>query len=82
MSILRQSTQLSSDCDIMFVVGTSALVQPAASLPLAALEAGAKLVEINPEPTPLTPYANFSFRGKAGEVLPKINESLKKIREI
>jgi len=82
MGILRQSTQLSSDCDIMFVVGTSALVQPAASLPLAALEAGAKLVEINPEPTPLTPYANFSFRGKAGEVLPQINESLKKTQEI
>ena len=76
MGVLRQATQLSSECDIMFVIGTSAIVQPAASLPLAALEAGAKLVEVNPEATPLTPYAHFSFRGKAGEVLPQINAAL------
>ncbi|NOR15331.1 MAG: NAD-dependent protein deacylase [Candidatus Aminicenantes bacterium] len=82
MDILRQASQLSSDCDIMFVVGTSAVVQPAASLPLAALEAGAKIVEINPEPTPLTPHVHFSFRGKAGEILPQINDSLKQAGKI
>ena len=77
-TVLHKAFQLSSECDVMFVIGTSALVQPAASLPLSAAEAGAKIVEINPDPTPLTPYADFSFRGKAGEILPLIDEELKK----
>jgi NAD-dependent deacetylase len=58
------------------VVGTSALVHPAASLPLAALESGARLVEINPDSTPLTPLAHLSLRGKAGEVLPLVQDRL------
>ncbi len=77
-TVLQKAFQLSSECDVMCVIGTSALVQPAASLPLAAAEAGAKIVEINPDPTPLTPYADFSFRGKAGEILPLIDEELQK----
>jgi NAD-dependent deacetylase len=77
-TVLQKAFQLSSECDVMFVIGTSALIQPAASLPLAAAEAGAKIVEINPDPTPLTPYADFSFRGKSGEILPLIDEELQK----
>lgn len=77
-TVLHRAFQLSSECDVMFVVGTSAVVQPAASLPLAAAEAGAKIVEINPDPTPLTPYADFSFRGKSGEILPLIDKALQK----
>ena len=77
-TVLQKAFQLSSECDVMFVIGTSALVQPAASLPLSAAETGAKIVEINPDPTPLTPYTDFSFRGKAGEILPLIEEELKK----
>jgi NAD-dependent deacetylase len=61
----------------MFVIGTSAVVQPAASLPLAAAKAGAKVVEINPDSTPLTSYADFSIKGKAGEILPKIDKKLR-----
>jgi len=75
-SILHKAFLLSSGCEIMFVVGTSAIVQPAASLPLSASEAGAKIVEINPDPTPLTSYSDYSFRGKAGEILPLIDEKL------
>ena len=75
-SILHKAFLLSSSCEIMFVVGTSAIVQPAASLPLSASEAGAKIVEINPDPTPLTSYSDYSFRGKAGEILPLIDEKL------
>jgi NAD-dependent deacetylase len=77
-TVLQKAFQLSSECNMIFVVGTSAFVQPAASLPLAAAEAGAKIVEINPDPTPLTPYADFSFREKAGQILPLIDEELKK----
>ncbi|MBA7685800.1 NAD-dependent protein deacylase [subsurface metagenome] len=78
-TILQKSIQLSSECDVMFVIGTSAVVQPAASLPFEASKAGAKLVEINPDPTPLSLYADFSIRGKSGEILPLIDEELKKI---
>lgn len=77
-TILQKSIQLSSECDVMFVIGTSAVVQPAASLPFEASEAGAKIVEINFDPTPLSLYADFSIRGKSGEILPLIDEELKK----
>ena len=77
-SVLYKAFQVSSSCEIIFSIGTSAVVQPAASLPLAAAEANAKIVEINPDPTPLTSYADFSFRGKAGEILPLINKELNK----
>jgi NAD-dependent deacetylase len=80
-SVLHKAFLLSSSCQVMFVVGTSAIVQPAASLPLSASEAGAKIVEINPDPTPLTSYSDFSFRGKAGEILPLINEELRQRKE-
>jgi NAD-dependent deacetylase len=77
-SILHQSFMLSSSCDVMFSIGTSAVVQPAASLPLSAEESGAKVIEINPDPTPLTGYADFSFRAKSGEFLPVLDEELRK----
>jgi len=62
----------------MFAIGTSAVVQPAASLPLSAAEAGAKFIEINPDPTPLTSYADFSFRAKSGELLPLLDAELRR----
>lgn len=77
-SILQQSFHLSATCDVMFSIGTSAVVQPAASLPLNAAERGAKIIEVNPDPTPLTGYADFSFRAKSGEFLPVLNDELKK----
>jgi NAD-dependent deacetylase len=76
-SVLNAAFLISSSCNIMFVIGTSAVVQPAASLPLAAAEAGAKVVEINPDPTPLTSLADFSFKGKAGKILPMIDRELR-----
>jgi NAD-dependent deacetylase len=52
--VLEDAFRRSTACDVMFVVGTSAVVHPAAFLPLAAAEAGAKIVEVNPDPTPLS----------------------------
>jgi NAD-dependent deacetylase len=77
-SLLQRAFLLSSQCEVMFVIGTSAVVQPAASLPLSAAEAGAKIVEINLNPTPLTPYVDISFTGKSGEILPLIDKNLKR----
>jgi NAD-dependent deacetylase len=59
-------------CDLCIVIGTSALVYPAASLPEIAASAGAYLVEINPERTPLSEQCNEVLTGKAGEVLPQL----------
>lgn len=58
--------------EVFFSIGTSALVQPAASLPFAALQNGAIVIEINPTPTPLSSRATFVLEGKAGEILPEI----------
>ncbi len=67
---IRRAYDATEACDVMLVVGTSALVQPAASLPTIAKAHGAYVVEVNVEPTPLTALADESHRGKAGEVLP------------
>ncbi|GAB4471494.1 MAG: NAD-dependent deacylase [Anaerolineales bacterium] len=59
-------------CDLFCSMGTSAMVQPAASLAYLAQQKGAKIIEINAEPTPLTPFADFVLQGKAGEILPAL----------
>jgi NAD-dependent deacetylase len=59
-------------CDLFLCVGTSTVVEPAASLPFLALESGARVVEINPAPTPLTPHATVSLRGTAAQLLPAL----------
>ncbi len=58
--------------ELFFVIGTSALVYPAAGLAGIAKRSGAFLVEINPEETPMTNFCDETIRGKAGEVLPLI----------
>ena len=76
---LWRSRQLAADCDLMLVVGTSAVVQPAALMPVIAKESGAKVVEINPESTPLTAdISSYLIMGKAGEVMNRIIEELEK----
>ena len=63
--------------DVFFVVGTSAVVYPAAGLVYTAKQSGATIVEVNIEETPLSSIANYSFFGKAGEILPGILEEYK-----
>ncbi|HSB73376.1 MAG TPA: NAD-dependent deacylase [Candidatus Methylomirabilis sp.] len=69
---MREAFEAAGSCDVMLVVGTSALVQPAASLPLVSQEHGAYVVEVNLEPTPLTAIADESHHGRAGEILPRL----------
>ncbi len=66
------AAQRASRCEICFVIGTSGLVYPAASLPEMAKSAGAFVCEINPEPTDLSPMWDAVIKGKAGDVLPRI----------
>ena len=71
-SIFSEAEQKAAESDICFIVGTSAVVYPAAYIPISAKEAGATLVEINIEPTNISSQVEFSLIGKAGEVLPII----------
>jgi len=75
--IIHTAFEKSRSCDLMVVAGTSAVVQPAASLPMTAAQAGAFIVEINPDETPLTPYADVSLRGPSGVVLPALEAALR-----
>jgi len=68
--VFERATEKAQQCELCFVVGTSALVYPAASLPEIAAGAGAYIVEVNPERTPLSDLCDEVIMGKAGEVLP------------
>jgi len=70
-----QAQAMARRASLCLVVGTSAVVYPAAALPEAALAAGAYVVEINPEPTPLSPFASEVLAGPAGEILPALLEA-------
>lgn len=61
--------------DVALVVGTSALVQPAASLPRRVCRAGGEVIEVNPEETPITELARVTLRGPAGSVVPRLLEA-------
>lgn len=63
-----------SRCELCLVVGTSALVYPAASLPEIAKAGGAYLCEVNPERTPLSDLCDVVLTGKAGELLPLLDQ--------
>jgi NAD-dependent deacetylase len=68
---LQAALAVTRRCQLMLVVGTSALVQPAATLPLAAQRNGAYVVEINPQPTPLSDLVDESIREPAAVALPR-----------
>jgi NAD-dependent deacetylase len=66
--------------DVFFSIGTSAIVYPAASLPLTARESGAYVVEINAETTPLSDIADETIIGKAGEILARLVDAIREKR--
>lgn len=63
----EQAEQAFALCEVALVIGTSAEVEPAASLGRLASRMGAYLIEINPEATPLSPIADLSLRMGAVE---------------
>lgn len=69
---LETALGLAESAEAVLVVGTSGVVQPAASIATAATRSGAPLVEVNPESTPLTPHATVSLRAGAAATLPEI----------
>jgi NAD-dependent deacetylase len=75
--LIELAMQKASICDAFLLIGTSATVQPAASLAWIAHENGAIVIEINPESTPATEIAQESLRGNAGIILPRLVEALR-----
>ena len=69
---LAHAEEAARHCDVLLVVGTSAEVYPAAALPEHARRGGARVIEINPNETPLTAEADYTLRGPAGSVLPAL----------
>jgi len=67
-----QAKEAVRSCDLMFSIGTSAVIYPAAVMPFEAAERGACVIQVNPMPTDLDPVASFNLRGKAGEVMAAI----------
>ena len=69
---LSRAETMARECDLFLSIGTSGAVFPAAQLPLTARQAGATVVEVNRDPTPLTRVASFSLLGPAGAILPAL----------
>jgi len=71
---LHTAWQAAENCNVFFSIGTSSLVQPAASLPIVALQKGATVVEVNPNPTQISILVAYALQGPSGEVLPQLVE--------
>jgi NAD-dependent deacetylase len=69
---LEAAMQAAQACDVFFSIDTSGLVEPAASLPEVALQAGRCVIEVNPNPTSLSRRASYAISGPAGEILPRL----------
>ena len=69
--VFERAELAAAQADLFFVIGTSAVVYPAAGLPLAAKRRGARLIEVNAEMTDISFIADVTLLGKAGELLPQ-----------
>ena len=75
---MDRASEATTTCDVFLSVGTSTVVYPAARLPMLAKEAGAYVVEVNPDRTPISGNVDEYLAGPAGEVLPAILSALDK----
>ena len=77
--IIRRAFDSAENAELFFVIGTSAVVQPAAGLAGMAKRNGAIVIEINIESTPITDEVDASLNGPSGEILPILVEAIKGI---
>ena len=77
---LLESERIAYDCDVFFSIGTSAEVYPAANIPIIAKRNGCTLVEVNPNSTVLSSFADFVLRKASGEIMPVLLEELKEYK--
>src|SRR5690606_7750051 len=77
---LAQAHAAVNECDVLMSIGTSSLVYPAAGLPPLAQARGARIIEINPQPTPLSDQADIVLRATSATVLPPLVEATLRLR--
>jgi NAD-dependent deacetylase len=70
--VLDRAFAAAAESESCLAAGTSAVVHPAAAVPVHTVRSGGWLIEVNPQPTPLSPMARWSFQALAGEVLPAL----------
>ena len=70
--VYTKATDTISNSDLFISIGTSALVYPAAGLPMAAKMNGARCMEINIDQTEISTIYHDNLIGKAGDILPKL----------
>lgn len=78
---LQQVTEFLPRTEVLLVVGTSAQVYPAAAIPSWVQRLGGKVIEINPEVTPVSSFADISLQGSAGEILPLLVQTMEEIQK-
>lgn len=78
--VLDRASQESAASDLFVSVGTSSTVYPAAGLIELAAQGGACVIEVNPEPTPLSRLAHLRLAAPAGEALPRLTEEIERWR--
>jgi len=77
---ISRAAKIAGDCDVFLVVGTAAVVQPAASYARLAAMANALVAEVNLEPTPLSDSLPIALHGKAEEILPGLVAKVRGMR--
>ena len=75
---LPEAIEAASRCRVMLILGTSGVVYPAASLPSYARNAGATLVEVNPDRSALTHLAGYFLQGQTGAILPELVKEVRR----
>ena len=73
VDVFERATTSAESADVCVVVGTSALVYPAAELPMIAARRGATVIEVNPEPSGIGGSRSIMIDGRAGDVLPLLS---------
>jgi NAD-dependent deacetylase len=77
---VERAWRLAEACDVLLLVGTSGTVWPAAELPYVARRGGARIVEVNPEPSELTPVVDVFLQGRAGTLLPRLAHDVAELK--
>jgi NAD-dependent SIR2 family protein deacetylase len=70
--MMKEAEHAVASAQVLLVIGTSAVVYPAASLIPYAKQAGARVIEVNTEPTPATAIVDCALQGPASEILPAL----------
>jgi NAD-dependent deacetylase len=70
--MMKEAEHAAGAAEVFLVVGTSAVVYPAASLVPYATQGGARVIEVNTDDTPFTSLVDCALRGPAGEILPRL----------